>query len=139
MNKRIFALGGTAIAMASLALATSTTASAPSERRAKQLAAYEPSGKPISCIRLTDIRNTNIIDNRTIDFHVGGKKVYRNVLPHSCPSLVSEDRFSYRTSLSQLCSVDIIRVLHNYGGGLQEGAGCGLGKFQPMTKVTPAK
>ncbi len=139
MKNRIFVLCGAAIAVGGLALATSTTASAPSERRAKQLAAYEASGKPVSCIRLTDIRNTNIIDNRTIDFHVSGKKVYRNTLPHSCPSLVSEDRFSYRTSLSQLCSVDIIRVLHNHGGGLQEGAGCGLGQFQPMTKVVAAK
>jgi hypothetical protein len=139
MQKSFLALAGTAIALGGFALATSSIASSPSERRAKQLAAYEASGKPVSCIRLTEIRNTNIIDNRTIDFHVGGKKVYRNTLPHSCPSLVSEDRFSYRTSLSQLCSVDIIRVLHNYGGGLQEGAGCGLGKFQPMTKVTPVK
>lgn len=46
-----------------------------------------------------------------------------------------EDRFSYKTSTSQLCSVDTIRVLHNYGGQLEEGVGCGLGKFQPMEKV----
>lgn len=139
MNKRIFALCGAAIAISGIALATSTTASAPSERRAKQLAAYEPAGKPVSCLRLHEIRDTNVIDNRTIDFRVNNKKVYRNTLPHSCPGLASEDRFSYRTSLNQLCSVDIIRVLHNYGGGLQEGAGCGLGKFQPMTKVAAAK
>ncbi len=139
MNTRIIALASATIAVAGMALVTSTAASAPSERRAKQLAAYAPVGEPVSCIRLTEIRNTNIIDNRTIDFQVGGKKVYRNTLPHSCPSLASEDRFSYRTSLSQLCSVDIIRVLHNYGGRLEEGAGCGLGKFQPMTKVSSAR
>jgi hypothetical protein len=139
MNIRYIVLSGAALAISGLILATSTTASAPSERRAKQLAAYEPAGKAVSCLRLHEIRDTNVIDNRTIDFRVNGKKVFRNTLPHSCPGLASEESFSYRTSLSQLCSVDIIRVLHNYGGRLQEGAGCGLGKFQPMTKVAPAK
>ena len=47
-----------------------------------------------------------------------------------------EERFSYRTSLNQLCSVDIVRVLHDQGGSLYEGAGCGLGKFQMVEKVS---
>jgi len=67
-----------------------------------------------------------------------GGKTYRNALSYSCPGLKSQDRFSYRTSLSQLCNVDTIRVLNDFGGRLQEGAGCGLGKFQQIEKVTPA-
>ncbi len=106
-----------------------------SERRAKALAAYEPSGDPVSCITLSQVRSSNVIDNRTIDFKMAGGKVYRNTLPHSCPSLGFEQRFSHRTSTNQLCNVDIIRVLQSHGSGLQEGAGCGLGKFQPMQKV----
>ena len=64
-----------------------------------------------------------------------GGKVYRNTLPYSCSGLVSEDRFSYRTSIGRLCNVDTIRVLHSYGGNLEEGVGCGLGKFQPVEKT----
>ena len=97
---------------------------------------YVPAnGAPIDCVQIQSIRSTSVRDDRTIDFIMNGKKIYRNSLPSSCPSLGFEKRFSYRTSLSQLCSVDIITVLWNVGSGLQPGASCGLGKFQPMEKV----
>lgn len=115
--------------------ASAVSGESTSERRAKALAAYEPVGKPVNCVALSQIRSTKVIDNRTIDFKMTGGKVFRNTLPHSCPSLASEERFSYRTSLNQLCNVDTIRVLQSFGSGLREGAGCGLGKFQPMQKV----
>lgn len=93
-------------------------------------------GKPVSCISITRIRSTDVVDDQTIDFEMAGGKTYRNTMPYSCPSLKFEDRFSYRLSGSQLCHVDTIRVLNNWGGGqLQEGTGCGLGKFQQVEKV----
>ena len=92
-------------------------------------------GKPVDCIPLSSIRSTNVRDDQTIDFILNGNKVYRNILPNKCPSLGFEKRFSYRTSLSQLCSVDFITVLYNAGPALQPGASCGLGKFQPMAKA----
>ncbi len=95
-------------------------------------------GEPKNCITISSIRSTKVVANDIIDFRMTGGKTYRNNLPQSCPGLKFEDRFSYRTSLNQLCSVDIVRVLHNYGGQLTEGAGCGLGKFQLVEKV-PAK
>jgi hypothetical protein len=95
-------------------------------------------GEPVNCVSLTQIRSTKIIDDSTIDFRMTGGKTYRNSLPHSCPGLKSEDRFSYKTSLNRLCNVDIVRVLHDYGGRLQQGAGCGLGKFQPVEKISSA-
>ncbi len=98
---------------------------------------YVANGQAVDCIPIRSIRNSNVRDDRTIDFQVSNRKIYRNTLPQSCPSLGFEKRFSYRTSLSQLCSVDIITVLTNYGPGLQPGASCGLGQFQPMEK--PAK
>ncbi|MEV5031587.1 hypothetical protein MRBLMC3_000768 [Sphingobium sp. LMC3-1-1.1] len=93
-----------------------------------------PAGKAVDCVQLTAIRSTEVRDDRTIDFIMNGNKVYRNTLPMSCPSLGSEKRFMYKTSLSQLCSVDIITVLYQTGG-LQRGPSCGLGKFQPMEKM----
>ena len=97
---------------------------------------YVPaSGAAIDCVQIQSIRSTTVRDDRTIDFIMNGRKIYRNTLPNSCPSLGFEKRFSYRTSLSQLCSVDIITVLWNVGPGLQPGASCGLGKFQPMEKA----
>lgn len=102
----------------------------------KEPAPVRAVGEPVNCVSLTQIRSTKIVDDSTIDFKMAGGKTYRNSLPYSCPSLKSEDRFSYRTSLSQLCNVDIVRVLHSYGGQLQEGVGCGLGKFQPVEKIS---
>lgn len=92
-------------------------------------------GEPINCVNLRSIRSTHVVDDKTIDFKMAGGKTYRNDLGSKCPSLGFEERFSYRTSLSQLCNVDIIRVLHDYGGRLEEGAGCGLGKFQQIEKL----
>lgn len=102
----------------------------------KEAAPVRAVGEPVNCVSLRNIRSTSVVDNSTIDFKMAGGKIYRNSLPYSCPSLKFEDRFSYRTSLSQLCNVDIVRVLHDYGGRLQEGAGCGLGKFQPVEKIS---
>ncbi|MBH1991742.1 MAG: hypothetical protein I8H86_02515 [Sphingomonadaceae bacterium] len=95
----------------------------------------QASGKALDCVQINAIRSTNVRDDHTIDFIMNGNKVYRNTLPNSCPSLGFEQRFSYRTSLSQLCSVDVITVLYSAGSNLQPGASCGLGKFQPMEKA----
>ncbi|WP_404366237.1 hypothetical protein AB5I39_10475 [Sphingomonas sp. MMS24-J45] len=89
-------------------------------------------GKPESCIQLRQIRETRVHGDRTIDFIMQGRKVYRNTLPNACPGLGFEERFTYETSLSQLCSVDIITVLYSTPA-LQRGASCGLGAFQPVT------
>ncbi|HUD95070.1 hypothetical protein [Sphingobium sp.] len=96
---------------------------------------YVAKGEPADCIPIRSIQSTNVRDDQTIDFIMNGRKIYRNTLPNSCPSLGFEKRFLYKTSLSQLCSVDIITVLWNAGPGLQPGASCGLGKFQPMEKA----
>ena len=93
-------------------------------------------GEPKNCVTISQIRSTKVVDNNNIDFRMAGGKTYRNTLPQSCPGLKFENRFSYRTSINQLCSVDIVHVLHDEGGRLYEGAGCGLGKFQQIEKVT---
>ena len=109
------------------------SASAGTGKGHKDVVAARPIGEPVSCIPLHAIRQTRVHDDRTIDFHMNGRnKVYRNTLPHQCPSLGFEERFLYKTSLSQLCSTDIITVLTSSGPGLSRGASCGLGQFQPV-------
>jgi hypothetical protein len=89
-------------------------------------------GDAVSCIPIVQIRSSRVHDDRTIDFDMGGGKIYRNTLPNSCPSLGFEEAFTYETSLSQLCSTDIIYVLQRYGSEVRRGAGCGLGQFVPV-------
>ena len=88
-----------------------------------------------SCIDLSRIREARVVDDRTIDFYMTDREVLRNSLPNSCPSLGFEKAFTYATSLSQLCSVDIIKVIVQ-GGGPQIGASCGLGTFTLFTPPT---
>ncbi|AJP70812.1 hypothetical protein [Sphingomonas hengshuiensis] len=91
-----------------------------------------PAGKPVSCLRLTDVRESIVRDGQTIDFVTRGGKVYRNTLDGGkCPGLDFERRFLHKTSTGDLCSVDIITVLN--APGIQPGASCGLGPFQPVT------
>ncbi len=92
-------------------------------------------GEPTNCIMPVNVRSTRVRDDQTIDFVMNNGTIYRNKLPHSCPGLGFEERFSYKLSTSQLCSVDIITVLQSFGGGLSQGASCGLGQFQKMEKA----
>jgi len=98
-----------------------------------------PNGKALRCIAISQIRESRVRSDQIIDFRVGGRQWYRNTLPQKCSSLGFEQRFSYQTSLSQLCSVDIISVLQDLGGRLSEGASCSLGPFQPVALSKPKK
>jgi hypothetical protein len=69
------------------------------------------------CIRMTSIDHTRVVDESNILFYMKGGEIYLNRLPHRCPGLRSRDPFMYRTSLNQLCNVDIITVLQNIGFG----------------------
>ena len=88
-----------------------------------------------SCVPLNRIREARVVDDKTIDFYLSSREVLRNTLPNACPQLGFEKAFTYATSLSQLCSVDIITVIIQ-GGGPRTGASCGLGPFVPYS---PAK
>ena len=68
-----------------------------------------PAGAPVDCLPIRSIDRTVVRNDRTIDFMTrgDGARVYRNVLPAACPELASEGAFSYETSLSQLCNVDV--------------------------------
>jgi hypothetical protein len=90
---------------------------------------------PTDCVTLSNVRETVVIDDSTILFYMrGGAKVtYRNTLPHTCPNLAREDRFAYKTTINQLCNIDLITVLEQDAGGLRDGFTCGLGSFYPIT------
>jgi len=128
-------LKASAIAAFAVAIPALPAAAKSKAEKEAEKAQWKPVGEPISCIMPSRIRSTHVWDDQTIDFKMAGGDVYRNTLPHKCPSLGFEERFSYKLSTSQLCSVDIIYVLHNYGGSLSQGVGCGLGQFQKVEKA----
>lgn len=98
-------------------------------RPAPEVPAANVTGEATSCVPTGQIRNTRVHGDQVIDFHMTGGRIYRNTLPNRCPSLGFEERFAYRTTTSQLCSLDTITVLQT--GGVR-GATCGLGEFVPI-------
>lgn len=88
-------------------------------------------GPARTCVPLAQIRNSRVRSDRVIDFSTGaGRTAYRVVLDRPCPQLGFEERFTYSTSLSQLCAQDIITVLQ--GPTIMRGASCGLAPFTPV-------
>jgi len=91
------------------------------------------SAQPVSCLHLDRIQNVDILDDSHIIFQVGLKDHYLNTLPYACHGLKLNDTIMYRTSLNEICNVDVITVLNKIGTGYQAGPSCGLGKFEPVT------
>ncbi|WP_017670414.1 hypothetical protein [Blastomonas sp. AAP53] len=131
----LFATGAALFALQPLALAQGD---APAAKKSRVPPA-EVVGEPVSCINLSQIRSSEVRDDRTIDFVMSGGRVYRNELPQQCGSLGFDRAFTYSTSLTQLCNVDIITVLQNVGGGFNRGASCGLGEFTPVKLIKQTK
>lgn len=86
------------------------------------------------CIDTRRISNTRIVDKQNILFYMRGGDIYHNELPRACMGLRSGKTISYRTSLSRLCSNDLITLLDNFGMGMSRGPSCAIGKFRPVSK-----
>lgn len=121
----------TMIGMALAATALTACSQQPAREAPPVSPAVKTTGAAENCIPITQIRETRIRDDWTIDFMRDSRHGWRNTLPNRCSGLKMNDAFSYETSLSELCSVDIIHVLERTPD-LRKGIGCGLGKFVPM-------
>lgn len=86
------------------------------------------------CIPASQIRRTEILDDRTIIFYMRQQKIFVNQLPRRCSGLRIAGTFSYRTIAARLCDIDTIRVIRSTGGGASSGPSCGLGMFRPVTE-----
>ena len=90
--------------------------------------------EPVRCIMPSRIDRTEVIDERTVIFHMRGSDTYVNRLTNDCPRLVREKRLSYDVRMNRLCNVDSIYVLEWWGTSLRRGMSCGLGQFYPITE-----
>lgn len=92
-------------------------------------------GEPVNCINLRNIRSSRIIDGTAIIYEVGNT-LYVNRPPSGASFLRTNDALVTQTSLSQLCSVDIVR-LFDTAARFPRGS-VGLGQFVPYKKIKPA-
>ena len=118
-----------------LSLLMAACASNPDGR--DEILAFEPDPSlPFeSCISVGRIDRTKVLDQQNILFYMRGGQIYRNFLPRRCPGLDRREAFSYRSSASQLCAIDVITVLETSGFGPRQGASCGLGNFYPVSEI----
>jgi len=89
-------------------------------------------GKPVNCINLSSTNSSRIIDGKAIIYRVGGR-LYVNEPRSGAASLRDDDILVTRTFSSQLCSVDMVRLIDR-GSRFPRGF-VSLGQFVPYTKV----
>ena len=123
MNSRFFAL------VTPFAMGLLLTAATPITTVAE-----EHASEAEHCIPISRIQSTDIVDDKRILFYMRGDDVYLNELPHKCPGLKFEETIMYRSSVGQLCDMDIVTVMMDVAFGFQPGASCGLGMFQPISE-----
>jgi hypothetical protein len=93
-----------------------------------------PDDGPQRCISLLNLDRTDVVDNRTILFHMRNGRIYLNHLSRECPGLEREQRFMYSPTSTQLCEVDAVTVIEKWGFGFTRGFTCSLGEFHPLSK-----
>lgn len=98
--------------------------------------ADEHGQKTRDCLPMTQIDRIEVVDDRTLLFHMHGDDHYVNKLPYRCPGLETEP-FIHETSLNQYCDLDTITV-YNASVGMRMGS-CPLGEFEPYTKMDDAE
>ena len=88
-------------------------------------------GAPVNCIQLRGIGSSQIIRGRAIIYQIGST-LYVNTPSSGAGDLDDDAILVTDTHGSQLCSIDIVRLVDR-GGHFPRGF-VGLGKFVPYTK-----
>ncbi|RME62929.1 MAG: hypothetical protein D6782_11265 [Alphaproteobacteria bacterium] len=82
------------------------------------------------CLSTPSIRDTHILDNRTIIVRMSGGMRYKMVLAYECFGLKFHETFYYRVRSSQLCVTDVIIA--------RGGSNCPIDYFELMPDDTDA-
>lgn len=89
-------------------------------------------GEPVDCIDLRAVRSSRIIDNTAIVYKAGDT-LYVNRPANGAESLDRWDALVTKTSLSRLCSVDVVH-LYDSSSRMQTGT-VFLGQFVPYRRA----
>lgn len=94
-------------------------------------------GKPVDCIDASYASGPEIVDDHTLLYRDGGRRVWRNDLPAACPGLRPMDTLVVDLFGSQLCRNDHFRAVSP--GSPIAGAICRMGSFTPYDTPPKAK
>jgi hypothetical protein len=126
--------GAVLMAGAGSAIAAKPTAQQNAEARLSKALEGRVAGKPVDCIPLRQIQSSQIFDRTAILYQVGSTW-YVNRPTSGANFLDRNDILVTDTRSSDLCSIDIVRLLDS-STRFPSGT-LGLGKFVPYTKPKP--
>lgn len=89
-------------------------------------------GKPVSCISLTNTRNSQVLDGTAVVYQSTGRTIYVNRPKIGADSLDDDDILVTKIWGSQLCNLDQVRLVDRTSR-FQHGF-VSLGDFVPYTK-----
>jgi hypothetical protein len=93
----------------------------------------EQAPTPKACLYQNELRNTKVLDDRTILFETRDGQAYSNTLPQQCPTLRPNSILNYSVDGSRICSGSMFQVLMNFGFGQTPTFVCPLGMFVPIS------
>ena len=96
------------------------------------MAGEDDGEKSRDCLPMSRIDRVEVVDDRTLIFHMHGDKKYVNNLPYRCSGL-RNNAFIHETSLNQYCDLDTITV-YDTSIGMRLGS-CPLGEFEPYVEM----
>ena len=98
--------GLTAVVAAASILSSSSAADA--KRDITYLDKFTMSGEVENCINTRRIKESLILDDSTIVFHMRGDSSYVNRLDQRCGGLRMKDSFSFSNGINRLCNTDTV-------------------------------
>jgi len=126
-----FFLGASLLAAAAPSLAADRTAQRGEQQLAK-IVADRIAGKPVNCIRLHDVRSSQVLDGTAIVYEGLGGRLYVNRPDIGAESLRRDDILLTKTWGDELCHIDTVRLLDR--GSRFEHGFVGLGEFVPYDR-----
>ncbi len=132
MRKIALALASTALVLTG-SVAVAGPKLTPEQRLAKMLEGRE-AGKPVSCLNNWDTRDMTVLDKTALVYR-SGNTIWVN-RPQNAQQLDDDDILVTRTSMSQLCRLDIVQTVDRTGGFMT--GIVNLGDFVPYRKVAPS-
>jgi hypothetical protein len=120
------------VVVATLAAASSAVANPAGEARLAQRLEGRAAGKPVDCIRLSDVRGSEVIDGVAIVYEMPGGRLLVNRPRSGAGSLRSADILLTRTVAGELCAPDAVELVDSlsyFPRGFVS-----LGAFVPYTK-----
>ncbi|HWU53485.1 MAG TPA: hypothetical protein VN153_11810 [Tahibacter sp.] len=118
-----------------LTAAAATAARLSPEERLAKATEGRSAGEPVKCIMLRDIRSTQIIDKTAIIYDTLGGTLYVNHPKAGAAFLHDDAVLVTDTHSSQLCNIDIVKLVDPTSKMLT--GSVGLGDFVPYTKPKP--